>query len=446
LPTPFREKRVHDLLIYVRTVHFASTILVVGVVFFTVAVFNPAARIAGDGKGAVAAVTAWNRLLAWSALVLAVISGAGWMFLTAAAMSGDNLVDVLPSGVLWTVLTETTFGHAWLIRAVLSGALAAMFVPFFSMRGRSSVWLDGAAIAAAAAFVSGLAWAGHAAGGLGTEAIVHPAADVLHLIAASAWVGALAPLAILLASANTPDGLEVVRIATIRFSALGMAAVATLLITGIVNSWYLVGSTEALLGTYYGKLLLLKLGLFLAMVGMATFNWSRLTPALVQTESLAAAQIARRRLCRSATLEVIAGAIIIAIVAVLGTEPPASHAGHHSTSGVVPPDAAFQHIHSEAGMADVMIEPGRIGTARATIRLWNDDLETLPARSLTLTLTAPETGSKPQTRNAVQQPDAAWVVDGIELPQAGNWNVEVDAMVGTGKPLKLVAPIVIDAK
>lgn len=438
---------MHDLLIYVRTVHFASTILIVGIVFFTVTVLNPAGRIAGGEARFAANVKAWNRLLAWSALVLAVISGAGWLFLTAAAMSGDNLVDVLPSGVLGTVLTETTFGRAWLIRTVLAAGLAAMFVPFFSLRSsRNPMWLDSAAIVAAAAFVGGLAWAGHAAGGLGTEAIVHPAADVLHLIAASAWVGALLPLAILLASASATDGLEVARIATVRFSMLGMAAVATLLATGIVNSWYLVGSTEAVFGTYYGKLLLFKLGLFLAMVGIAAFNWSRLTPALVQPDSLAAAQIARRRLCRSATLEVVAGAIIIAIVAVLGTEPPANHAAHHSTSGAVPADAAFQHIHSEEGMADVMIEPGRIGTARATIRLWNDDLETLPARSLTLTLTAPETGSKPQTQSAVQQPDAAWTVDGIQLPQAGNWNVEVDAMLGTGKPLKLVAPIVIDAK
>ncbi len=109
-----------DLLIYVRTVHFASTMLVAGVVFFTVLVFNPAARIAGEKAHAAAEVRAWNRLLAWSALLLAVISGAGWLVLAAAAMSGDNLVDVLPSGTLWTVLSQTTFGHTWLIRLGLA--------------------------------------------------------------------------------------------------------------------------------------------------------------------------------------------------------------------------------------------------------------------------------------------------------------------------------------
>ena len=435
-----------DLLIYVRFVHFAATVLVAGVVIFAAVVSNPAARFAG-GTRAPANVKGWNRLLAWSGLVLAVISGAGWLFLTAAAMSGEKLVDVLSSGVLWTVLTETIFGHAAIIRLALAAALAVIFVPLFSTRSRNPVWLDFTAAFIAAAFAGGLAWGGHAAGGLGAEAIVHPAADVLHLVAAAAWVGALTPLAILLAAtSHTPDDLDLARAATVRFSILGMAAVATLLATGLINTWYLVGSTAALLGTYYGHLLLFKLALFLGMVAIATFNWSRLTPALVQTDSVAAAQTARRQLYRSATIEVAAGAIIIAIVAVLGTQPPANHADHHSTSGAVPADATFQHIHTGEGMADVMIEPGRVGTARATIRLWNDDLEILPARSLTLTLTAQTVGGKPVTLSAVQEPDAAWIVDGIQLPEAGNWNVEVDAILGTGKRLELKAPIVIDAK
>jgi putative copper resistance protein D len=437
---------VADLLIYVRFVHFAATVLVAGVVIFAAVVSNPAARFAG-GTRAPANVKGWNRLLAWSGLVLAVISGAGWLFLTAAAMSGEKLVDVLSSGVLWTVLTETIFGHAAIIRLALAAALAVIFVPLFSTRTRNPVWLDVTAAFIAAAFAGGLAWGGHAAGGLGAEAIVHPAADVLHLVAAAAWVGALTPLAILLAAtSHTPDDLDLARAATVRFSILGMAAVATLLATGLINTWYLVGSTAALLGTYYGHLLLFKLALFLGMVAIATFNWSRLTPALVQTDSVAAAQTARRQLYRSATIEVAAGAIIIAIVAVLGTQPPANHADHHSTSGAVPADATFQHIHTGEGMADVMIEPGRVGTARATIRLWNDDLEILPARSLTLTLTAQTVGGKPVTLSAVQEPDAAWIVDGIQLPEAGNWNVEVDAILGTGKRLELKAPIVIDAK
>jgi putative copper export protein len=156
---------VADLLIYVRFVHFAATILVAGVVFSAAVVSNPAARLAGGRTHPPADVKGWNRLLAWCALVLAVISGAGWLFLTAAAMSGQKLVDVLPSGALWIVLTETIFGHAVVIRLGLAVALAVIFLPLFSPRGRNPVWLDCTAAFVAAAFAGGVAWGGHAAGG-----------------------------------------------------------------------------------------------------------------------------------------------------------------------------------------------------------------------------------------------------------------------------------------
>ncbi len=434
-------------LIYARAVHFAATLLLAGIIFFTVFVSEPAFRAAGDDSPVVAAVRRAIRWMAWSGLGLAVITGATWLVLTAAAMSDAPPAQVMSTGVLGIVLTQTTFGHEWLIRGVLACGLAVTLAPFLATRTVRRVGLDAAATIMAAAFAGGLAWAGHAAGGLGSEAIIHPAADVLHLIAAAAWVGALVPLVVLLAATGAqPNALDIARAATLRFSIVGMIAVATLLASGIVNSWYLVGSVAALLGTYYGKLLLLKLALFLGMVSIAAHNWSQLVPALLQSGSAAAAQTARRRLCRNAAIETSAGALIIAVVSVLGTLAPANHAGHHSTSGPVPPDAAFQHIHSENGMADVMIEPGRIGSARATIRLWNDDLETLPSQSVTLRLTAPTAGSKPVTRTAVRQPDAAWIVDEIELPESGDWTVEVDAVLGTGKRLELSAPIAIDAK
>ena len=208
---------------------------------------------------------------------------------------------------------------------MLACGLAVTLAPFLATRTVRRVGLDAAATIMAAAFAGGLAWAGHAAGGLGSEAIIHPAADVLHLIAAAAWVGALVPLVVLLAATGAqPNALDIARAATLRFSIVGMIAVATLLASGIINSWYLVGSVAALLGTYYGKLLLLKLALFLGMVSIAAHNWSQLVPALLQSGSAAAAQTARRRLCRNAAIETSAGALIIAVVSVLGTLAPAN--------------------------------------------------------------------------------------------------------------------------
>ncbi len=253
---------------------------------------------------------------------------------------------------------------------------------------RTTPWIGAAAAIAAAAFAGALAWAGHAVGGQGVEALVHPAADVLHLIAAAAWVGALIPLALLLGAVNKDAAsVAIARTATLRFSTLGIVGVGTLLVTGIINTWYLVGSVSALAGTYYGRLLLAKIALFFAMVAIAAVNRLALHAALCRDASMSATQGALRQLRRNAAIEALAGAVIICIVAVLGTEPPASHANHHPVYGAIPADAAFVHIHTEQGMADVMITPGRVGPARATIHLWNDDLEQLDVRDVKFSVT-----------------------------------------------------------
>ncbi len=435
-----------DPLLYARAIHFAATMLVAGVVLFAVFIAALAWRGAA-GTGAVAIkVRARLAVIAWIGLALAVISGAAWLVLTAAAMSDQQATRVFGDGVLWIVLSQTTFGRAWLLRFVVACALAATLPALLSPRDRKSPGIEAAATILAAAFAGSLAWSGHAVGGLGGEAIVHPVADVLHLIAAAAWVGALLPLIVLFAAAGADDAsLAMARTATTRFSILGIVSVGTLLVTGIVNTFYLAGRVPALLHTDYGRLLLIKIALFLAMVAIAAVNRFQLTPRLLQEASIAASRDALRRLRRNAAIEASAGATVIAIVAALGTMAPAIHAVHpHPTYAAGPTDAAFVHIHSEQGAADVSIMPGRTGRARATIRLWTEDFEPLAARQVSLTLTAPAAASQPTPHPARQDRDGAWQVDGIELSEPGNWTVTVDVVLDPTNRLTLTAPIVIE--
>jgi putative copper resistance protein D len=95
------------------------------------------------------------------------------------------------------------------------------------------------------------------------------------------------------------------------------------MITGLINAFYLVGSVAALLDTGYGRLLTVKLALFFVMVAVAAINRFRLTPELVPDASLAPARQVLRRLLRNAVIEIVLGAIIIAIVAKLGVTAPA---------------------------------------------------------------------------------------------------------------------------
>jgi putative copper resistance protein D len=136
----------------------------------------------------------------------------------------------------------------------------------------------------------------------------------------------LLPLAMLLTAVGHDEAsVALARKAIVRFSTLGIVSVATLLATGSVNTWYLAGSVSALTETTYGRLLLAKIALFLGMVAVAAFNRLSLTPRLVRGLSETDAPDALRQLRRNAGVEVLIGAMIIGIVAVLGTNPPGLH-------------------------------------------------------------------------------------------------------------------------
>ncbi len=315
-----------DPLIYVRAIHYAATITVAGVFFFVVFIAEPAFRNAGNDTRLPGAVRPPLDWLASIGLVLTVASGAAWFVLVAASVGERPVAEVFSEGFLWVVLLQTDFGRAWLVRAILAGLLAAMFAATLTAKRNRppTIWLNAAAVAMAAGLVGVLAWGGHAAGGIGAEGIVHPAADFLHLAAAAAWVGALIPLALLLrAAGGDTASLAIARTAMLRFSAFGVASVAILLVTGLINAFYLVGSIPALTGTDYGRLLAAKVALFFAMVAVAAMNRFWLTPRLVPDATLAPARHVLRRLRRNALIEIVLGAVIIAIVAKLGVMPPA---------------------------------------------------------------------------------------------------------------------------
>jgi len=325
-----------DLLVYVRAFHFAATLSVAGAVFFSVFIGEPAFSNAGIGTRVPAMVRHALVWIAWTALAFAVASGVMWLVVLAQSMSDRPLQEVFSEGIIWIVLAQTGFGRDWLARFVLAVLLAATLGPFFTVAqardlNAKSLWVKTAAVLLAAGFVGTVTWAGHAAGGTGAEAILRPAADFLHLVAAAAWAGTLLPLALLLATVGEDaPSIAIARIATTRFSSFGIGSVATLLVTGSINAWYLAGSYAALTETEYGHLLLIKVALFVVMVAVAAFNRLQLTPRLVQETSATTAQAALSQLRRNTAVEIAIGAAIIAVVSVLGTNPPGLEAIGHT--------------------------------------------------------------------------------------------------------------------
>ena len=104
-------------------------------------------------------------------------------------------------------------------------------------------------------------------------------------------------------------------------------AVALLTLTGIVNSGFLVGLANigALGDSPYGRLLIVKLALFVLMLALAAGNRFRLTPELHSVLSQGQApQGIFRRLRRSIVVETLTGAALLAVVAAMGIMAPPS--------------------------------------------------------------------------------------------------------------------------
>lgn len=321
-----------DALIAVRAIDFASTIIVAGTAVFSILIAEPvwqrAKALSGDWIGPFR-----KRLqyLQWSSLVVAVASGVVRLVLVAADMANEAWTEVIGDGMAWIVLTQTQFGLVSQIRLLLAGVLVGLLLVCGRRRDRVPSWLRLPITTMAMLLLGSLAWTGHAGGAAGAGGGLHLLSDVLHVLAAGAWIGGLVPLALLMAQlSQKPDGAcvavcdQVLR----RFSKLGVVSVATILVSGIINTWFLTDYMRGLIGTDYGQLVQIKIGLFLAMVCLAVDNRLRLVPRLSRDRDPSNLEgIARTlgRLQRNIALEIALGLAVIYVVAVLGVTPPAGH-------------------------------------------------------------------------------------------------------------------------
>lgn len=301
-------------MVVARAVHFVATALAAGALMFRAVVADPALH--GEGKPGLI-VDNQIRKVTWTGLAISIISGAAWLLLQTSSMSGQTCGEAMVSGAVLTVLEETQFGLVFEVRLALAVLLAICLI--FDRRTLPRRLALGTALC----LVAAIAWTGHAGSTPYKLGYLHLTADALHLYAAAAWTGGLVSLVLLLKAGNASGPAEpsMELDAVKRFSALGMVSVATLIVTGIVNAWILVGSVRGLILTDYGWILVAKVTVFAAMIAFAAANRFWLTPKLAPPAS----HRALRNLIRNTKVEIALAFIVFAIVGVLGTLHPAAH-------------------------------------------------------------------------------------------------------------------------
>jgi len=243
-----------------------------------------------------------------AAAALAVLAGLAsllWLVASVAAMAAIPIVE-LDSDTLVVVAGATPLGMVLTIRLAALAVVAASILP--------------ARVPLAVPMLAGLvalatcAFTGHAGASEGSAGLVHRLSDVAHLAAAACWLAALLRF-VAGAFGHEPAAEAARRLA--RFATTGTAIVLVLLATGLANL-VLIAGWQLPPASFWTALLVFKLALFAAMLGLAALNRWRFTPAL-HTGAPGAAAVLRRSLAA----ELACAVALLGVVALLGTLDPA---------------------------------------------------------------------------------------------------------------------------
>jgi copper resistance protein D len=213
-----------------------------------------------------------------------------------------------PSG--FGLLLGTTFARVALARVVLAIVVTTLAARLARRPAGRPAWL--ALSTAGTLLVASSAVLSHAIARVGDRGLAL-ALDAAHQLGAAVWVGGLAHLT-LHAARDRGDSGPPTTVVVRRFSALALGAMIALLAAGAGLSLVYVGDAGALLGTAYGVMVLSKVTLLAAVLGLAAMNFR-----LVRR----AAAIPDARLFRFVEVELGLGVTLLFAAASLTSLPPA---------------------------------------------------------------------------------------------------------------------------
>jgi len=309
---------IEQLNIGIRFALYANLMLLFGLPLFALYALRGAERFQAN-------ILPFRGLVGWlsaSGVALSLLS----ITAMTASMVGVQLLEVDTASIS-VMIFETPMGNAWLVRII---ALFATFAVAFRMIDSKSLpKLTFVTLGSGVALAS-VAWTGHGAASEGSAGAAHLIADIIHLLGAGAWLGALAAFSVMLfrSAANlSEDYLRLTHRLLESFSVAGTVTVTLVFGSGLVNSWMLVGPQNVLTlhTTLYGQLLIVKLLLFAVMLALAAANRFRLTPEFNRALNSNGTSRALAMLRKSLALELSIALIILGLVAWLGKlEPPVS--------------------------------------------------------------------------------------------------------------------------
>lgn len=421
---------VNAVSIAARTLDDLAIAVAIGVPLFVVLIWLPAAN--GGGR----TIAQSRERFEHAALVLVAACGGLGVASNAVAIAAQVAVEANVS--FWAALDParisailaTRIGAVSGIRAGLFAALTSVGVTL-ARRARTNVAMPKALLAAVAlptlAFLAvSPALAGHPSTQRPTAVLIP--LDLIHVSAMSLWLGGLLALIALVPYAlrGVAQDQRAAPLAAVvsRFSRLALAAVVALGLSGAIQGLLLIRSSHAVIHTDYGRAVVAKSCLLMALIALGVVSRHRALPA-IRLAAAAADLQGTRILARVGRLELaLLAGVLIAAALLASYAPPVTRS--------FSPYLATTRL-GDAGM-QLTVEPARTGVNQMDVYLlgrggrpyagvYELDMEVdLPARGI---------GPLPVTARPAG-PGHFVIDDGIELVPAGRWRIRIHAQSSTG--------------
>jgi copper transport protein len=269
------------------------------------------------------------------------------------------------------------------------------------------------------------------------------------------WLGGLLVLATAVLGRGDLDELRVV---VPRFSRISMGCVVALMVTGAFQTWRLVGGLDALRDDEYGRILVVKVVVFAAMLVVATFSREIVArlfgaprtepgasgvpvvrgaavdldgradpdggvpPGGAAEDGTAAGEV--RRLRRSVWGEVGLGAAVLVVTALLVNAPPPANA-------VARPDGATGvTIEDRQVTLDVSAVPGVAGLNDLHVNTYSPAGTPLDVDAVEMTIELPDRAIAPLVVPLRELGPGHYFSPGLDIPLAGDWLVRATIRLG----------------
>jgi copper transport protein len=414
-----------------RGLQYAAMALAVGGLAFLLLAWLPGLARVGDGEEGewARASGAFARRLRAAFLVAAavgVLSAATGVVMEGAEAAGVSGLEALKEKIVRETL-ETNFGMVWGLTALAWIVFAALVVGL--LRGRTAERpgpVRSLLLGAPLAFVVlEPALAGH--GSTQSPVALNFPVNVVHVAAMAIWLGGLATLLFVAPRATRelePGGRSrLLAAALTRFSQVAFIAVAAILATGLIQAYVYVRHLDALIETGYGRAVLVKFVLLVAiLIPLGAYNRRRSVPRLERIaaggESPGRAGLLLRRALRA---EVAVLVVVLGVTAALASYAPPVTA----QSGSVSVESQFGPIQLE-----MSVEPARVGANEVHLYLF--DAKTgapfAKVKALKATASLPEKSISLPLEQQLSGP-GHYTIPSAFFNSSGEWGIEIDVRV-----------------